>query len=100
MKLLLLLLLCINTTEPIQGLNGVFFRKGNYYMVNVGWWSTYFDNVTCTYKVKYNGIVIAENYDTNIISIPVTKDFRSGTFTVSQTVNGISSIEKSTIVRK
>jgi len=89
----------LEVTEPVNNLNGVYYSVQNNGMVNLGWFTTYY-NYTNT--VKRRNEVIATDYFNinNQISIPVQRGFSKDTFYVSQTVNGIQSEFKRIIVKK
>jgi len=88
-------------TEPVNNLNGVYNHVGNQYWVSLGWFTNQLP-YTYTNTVKYGNTVVATNYYSlyNQITIPVTRRFRSGTFSVSQTFNGVESVFMSTVVVK
>jgi len=90
-----------SVTEPVNNLNGTYYHSGNYYSVSLGWFTQQLP-YTYTNTVKYGNTIIATNYYNlyNQITIPVTRRFRSGTFYVSQTVNGVESVFISTVVVK
>jgi len=90
-----------SVTEPVNNLNGVYNHVGNQYWVSLGWFSNQLP-YTYTNTVKYGNTTVATNYYNlyNQITIPVTRRFRSGTFSVSQTVNGVESVFMSTVVVK
>jgi len=90
-----------SVTEPVNNLNGTYYHSGNYYSVTIGWFSNQLP-YTYTNTVKYGNTIVATNYYNlyNQITIPVTRRFRSGTFSVSQTVNGVESVFISTVVVK
>jgi hypothetical protein len=97
MKMLIIIFvsfICTNTT-PVTGLNGVYFRKSNQRYVNLGWGKSYPNTVTYYNTIKRNGVIVADNYfeQYNRISIPVESNFQSATFSVTQTVNGVESVE-------
>jgi len=88
-------------TEPVNNLNGVYNHVGNQYWVSLGWFTQQLP-YTYTNTVKYGNTIVSTNYYNlyNQITIPVTRRFRSGTFYVSQTVNGVESVFMSTVVVK
>jgi len=90
-----------SVTEPVNNLNGVYNHVGNQYWVSLGWFTQQLP-YTYTNTVKYGNTIVATNYYNlyNQITIPVTRRFRSGTFYVSQTFNGVESVFMSTVVVK
>lgn len=89
--------------EPVNNLNGVYYQRKSTRVVNLGFYTNY-DFPTFQehyFTIKRNGVVVANNYTSTTISIPVTSGFTSGTFTVSQTVVGLgTSAEASVVVSK
>jgi hypothetical protein len=103
-KLLLLSVLVIgmaftSVTEPPFNFNGVYYGQQNSRVVNLGWNSPY---VGAAYTIKRNGAVIrtGTNQPYNVVSINVEPNYKSSTFSISQTVNGETSQEVFTTVRK
>jgi len=90
-----------SVTEPVNNLNGTYYHSGNTYSITLGWFTQQLP-YTYTNTVKYGNTIVATNYYNlyNQITIPVTRRFRSGTFYVSQTVNGVESVFMSTVVVK
>jgi len=88
-----------SVTEPVNNLNGTYYHSGNTYSITLGWFTQQLP-YTYTNTVKYGNTIVATNYYNlyNQITIPVTRRFRSGTFSVSQTVNGVESVFISTVV--
>jgi len=88
-----------SVTEPVNNLNGTYYHSGNTYSITLGWFTNQLP-YTYTNTVKYGNTIVATNYYNlyNQITIPVTRRFRSGTFSVSQTVNGVESVFMSTVV--
>ena len=97
--LLLFVLICTATIEPPFNFNGVFFGSQNVKLVNLGWNSPY---VGATYTIKRNGVTVKQgvNQPYNVVSINVESNFKQSTFSISQTVDGVTSSEVLTTVRK
>jgi len=97
--LFLLVLLCTTTIEPPTNFNGIFWGNQSQKLVNLGWNSPY---VGATYQIKRNGAIVKQgvNQPYNVVSIPVESNFKQATFSISQSVDGVSSQEIFTVVRK
>jgi hypothetical protein len=104
MKKLLLLsvLLCMSfthTIEPPTNFNGVFYGQRNSRVVNLGWNSPY---VNAPYTIKQDGTIVKTGFNQpyNVTSINVDSNFKQATFSITQTVDGITSQEVYTTVKK
>jgi hypothetical protein len=97
--LLITLLLYTATIEPPFNFNGVYYGQQNSRVVNLGWNSPY---VGAAYTIKRNGTVVKTgvNQPYNVVSINVEPNYKTATFSISQTVNGETSQEVFTTVRK
>jgi len=95
----LLVLLCTSTIEPPYNFNGVFYGNQNVKLVNLGFNTRH---IGANYTIKRNGAIVRTGVtqQVNVVSIPVESNFKRATFSISQTVNGESSIEVFTTVRK
>ena len=89
--------------EPVNNLSGVYYQRKSARVVNLGFYTNY-DAPTFQphyFTIKRNGIIVANNYTSTIISIPVNSAYVSSTFSVSQTVVGVgTSAEVSVVVSK
>jgi len=97
--LLLFVLLCTATIEPPFNFNGVFYGNQNVKLVNLGWNSPY---VGANYTIKRNGVTVKQgiNQPYNVVSINVESNYKVATFSITQTVDGVTSGEVLTTVRR
>ena len=97
--LFLIVLLCTTTIEPPFNFNGVFYGNQNVKLVNLGWNSPY---VGANYTIKRNGVTVKQgvNQPYNVVSINVESNYKVATFSITQTVDGVTSGEVLTTVRK
>jgi len=97
--ILLLVLLCTTTIEPPFNFNGVFYGNQNVKLVNLGFNTTH---VGANYTIKRNGAIVRTGVtqQVNVVSIPVESNFKQATFSISQSVDGETSSEVYTVVRK
>jgi len=95
----LLVLLCTTTIEPPFNFNGVFYGNQNIKLVNLGWNTRH---IGADYTIKRNGVIVRTGVtqQVNVVSIPVESNFKQATFSISQSVDGESSQEVFTTVRK
>ena len=86
-------------TEPVTNFNGVYYGQQGNRVVTLGWNTQY---VGSPYTIKRNGTVIANGYNqqVNIKTFEVESNFKRATFSISQTVNGVTSQEVFTTVSK
>jgi hypothetical protein len=106
MKTLILTLLFSLQQQPqVYNFNGVYYGQQNTNVVNLGWYiNDSYPNELSNYLITRNGQVVysatLSGSRAYMVSIPVERGFKSATFTITRTVNGVISQSYSTFVRK
>lgn len=106
MKTLLILILFNLQTQPqIYSFNGVYYGTQNNSIVNLGWYiQESYPNEPSQYVITRNGQVVysatLSGSQAYTVTIPVERGFKSATFTIRRTVNGVMSQSYSTTVKK
>jgi len=92
-------LLCTSAIEPPFNFNGVFWGNQSQKLVNLGFNTTH---IGANYTIKRNGAIVRTGVtqQVNVVSIPVESNFKQANFSISQSVEGLSSAEVYTVVRK
>jgi len=83
--------------EPVNNLNGVYYGRRNNKRVNIDWYSNYPD---ATFTLKRNGVIMTSNSPISFYTEVAENGFHSAEYSVTQTVNGITSEEVSVIVSR
>lgn len=97
--ILIALLLCTATIETPTNFNGVFWGNQNQKLVNLGFNTQY---IGAQFTIKRSGQIVVQGItqQVNVVSIPVESNFKQATFSISQSVDGVTSQEVYTVVRK
>jgi len=100
--LFLFLFIAMTSTPQVIGLNGVYFKQGNQHYVNLGWGTSLNSTQPYYNTIRQGSTVIANGYSEpyNRISIPVLGTFQSGTYSVTQTYNGVESAPQFVTITK